>query len=195
MTRTHPNKTMKKKKKTPGNDKKRKLDDDDGETATKKKKKRHHHWTHVFRRLLNKTEKTTYKCKIRDVKITYKKNIKKHLMSKRHAQGRKENITTNDETIQVKIGARDDIQELPFCRKTNDEENRKGKHFMIEVQKPIKYKFSERLVKYMHVYMDCQKHFRSAGLLRRHRLTDGHHADDGKENYKNWKGKNAKEDI
>ena len=55
-------------------------------------------------------------------------------MSKRHAQGRKDNISTNDETIQVYISTREDIQELPFCRKTNEEENRKGRHFMIEVQ-------------------------------------------------------------
>ena len=93
-------------------------------------------------------------------------------MSKRHAQGRKDNITTNDETIQVNIGTREDIQELPFCRKTKEEENRKGKHFMIEVQKPIKYKFSKRLVKYMHVCMDCKKSFQNAGLLRRHRQTE-----------------------
>ena len=63
---------------------------------------------------------------------------------------------------------------LPSVEKTNEEENRKGKHFMIEVQRPIKYKFGKRLVKYMHVCMDCSKSFRNAGLLRRHRLTDGH---------------------
>ena len=104
--------------------------------------------------------------------IKYKKNINKHLLSKRHAQGKKENISTNDETVQVNIASRDDIQELTFCRKPNVEENRKGKHFMIEVQRPIKYKFGKRLVKYMHVCTDCKKSFRNAGLLRR--LTDGH---------------------
>ena len=118
--------------------------------------------------------KTVYKCKICEVSITYKKNIKKHLMSKRHAQGKKDNISTSDETIQVDIGTRQDTQELPFCRKTDDDESRKGRHFMIEVQKPIKYKFCKRLVKYMHICIDCKKSFQNAGLLRRHRITEEH---------------------
>ena len=119
--------------------------------------------------------KTTYECQICQIKITYKKNIKNHLTSKRHAQGKKENISTNDETVQVNINGREDVEELNFCRRTDDDDkNRKGKHFMVETQKPVKYKFGCRIGKYMHVCKDCAKTFRNAGLLRRHRLTDAH---------------------
>ena len=78
------------------------------------------------------------------------------------------------------------IQER-ICRLYEEGKEKTGSHFMLEFQRPIKYKVSKRLCKNIYTCTYCLKHFRSPGLLRRHKESVPHRVMEKKRIKITWK--------
>ena len=110
----------------------------------------------------------TYSCSICDIAIKQKKNVKPHLKSKKHADQAKSVVGVSDENV---VG-KGELEEVGFARDTANP--RPGSHFLLEFQRPLKYKIARRLMKMACSCSLCLKAFRSPEVLSRHKRTREH---------------------
>ena len=109
-----------------------------------------------------------YSCKICEIEIKQKRNVKPHMKSKRHIQQAKEVVTMRDESVTGK----GELNEVGFARDTANP--RPGCHFLLEFKRPIKYKLARLLMKMACSCSLCLKAFRSSELFSRLRSTQEH---------------------
>ena len=115
-------------------------------------------------------------CQICDITVKDKRNLNRHLKSKRH----KDNEMRA--TVAVDNDHDDGVNNTPACNRDPAEDNsqehgfavacksnRGGKNFFITVQRPVKYRIAKYLSRRLFTCMTCCMRFRSAGLLRRHK--------------------------
>ena len=123
--------------------------------------------THEFDTCIDFTN-NVYTCKICEVTIKQKRNVKPHLKSKRHLQTTKERVAMRDEAI----AGTGELNEVAFTR--NTENPRPGCHFLLGFKAPIKYKIARRLMKMACSCVLCLKAFRSSELYGRHTSSREH---------------------
>ena len=109
-----------------------------------------------------------YTCKICEINIRQKRNVKPHLKSKRHLDNTKHRVAMRDEAIT----GTGDLTEVGFTR--NTENPRPGCHCLILFKRPIKYKIARRLMKMACSCVLCLKAFRSSELYSRHLSSKAH---------------------
>ena len=97
--------------------------------------------------------------------IAQKRNVKPHLKSKRHLANCKAQIAVPDE----EAAGSGNLNELGFVRETPDKTARPGTHFLLEFNRPVKYKIARRLVRTVAACKVCLIRFRNQGILRRHK--------------------------
>ena len=110
----------------------------------------------------------SFLCTICDCRIAQKRNVKPHLKSKRHQNNCKTEIASSDE----EATGSGNLDELGFARDTTSP--RPGCHFLLEFNRPVKYKIARRLLRSVAACTVCLKRFRSLGVLRRHRESKAH---------------------
>ena len=110
----------------------------------------------------------SFLCTICDCRIAQKRNVKPHLKSKRHQNNCKTEIASSDE----EATGSGNLDELGFARDTTSP--RPGCHFLLEFNRPVKYKIARRLLRSVATCTVCLKRFRSLGVLRRHKESKAH---------------------
>ena len=93
-------------------------------------------------------------------------------------------MSTTDESVHRDRSAKNNLQELGFVRdggddseenrRANEENRKKGNHFMIEFSKPVKYKIAQRVNKSLFSCEICLKTFITHGAYRRHCISSQH---------------------
>ena len=113
-----------------------------------------------------------YACSVCDIEFKFKRNVKPHLKSKRHVQATKDAVAVTDE----RVSGSDNLEEIGFARQKEGEEgkSRPGTSFLVEVNRPVKYKIARRLMKTVSSCATCMKPFRDPAILSRHQRTPLH---------------------
>ena len=98
--------------------------------------------------------------------------MKPHLKSKRHLQAVKDAVAVTDE----RVSGTDNLEEIGFARQKEGEEgkSRPGNSFLVEVNRPVKYKIGRRLMKTVSSCATCMKPFRDPAVLSRQQRTPSH---------------------
>ena len=130
----------------------------------------------TYDQCIRKLDNGSFQCVYCDMNLKYKRNLKNHLKTKKHNDSKKHAMETRDESVQPDKTAQNRLDDITFVRETEegDKKSKKGNHFWIEFNKPVKYKIAQRVNKSLFSCEHCLKNFITQGAYNRHCSSSEH---------------------